>query len=272
MNRLDGEVAIVTGASVGLGRSMALALAAAGARVVLASPQTTLLQEVADLIGKEHGPGRALAITTDITKRDQCDACVARTIETFGHVSILINNARREQRGPGLPAGGNNFPFWESNPDIWIEALNVNVGGSFLIARAVVSHMIKRGWGRIINISTSLDTMQRKHNSPYGVTKAALDAASLIWAADLEGSGVTVNMLLPGGMVDTDGTRPSTPKRPTLPVEVMNEVMLWIASHESDGRTGQRFVGRRWRVDVPPSTAADLAMEEPVLRKPAPRT
>lgn len=271
MDMLRDEVAIVTGASVGLGRSMALALASAGARVTLASPQTELLDEVAQLIDNKYGPGRALAVTTDITRRAQCDECVRRTVETFGQVSILINNARREQRGPGLPAGGNNFAFWDSNPDIWMEALNVNVGGSFLMARAVVPHMRQRGWGRIINISTSLDTMQRKHNSPYGVTKAAIDAASLIWAADLEGSGITVNILLPGGMVDTDGTRPSTPQRPTLPVEIMNDALLWIASQASDGRTGQRFVGRRWRSDLPPSQAADLAMEDPVLRPPSPR-
>ena len=139
------------------------------------------------------------------------------------------------------------------------------------MARAAAPHMIARGWGRIVNISTSLDTMQRKHNSPYGVTKAALDAASLIWAADLEGTGVSVNILLPGGMVDTDGTRPSTLQRSTLPVEVMNAALLWLVSRESDGRTGQRFVGRNWKLEVPPSEAADLALEPPVLRPVKPR-
>ena len=272
MKILDGEVAIVTGASVGLGRAMALALAAAGARIALASPQTNLLEEVAAEIEKVHGPARALAITTDITKGDQCEACVARTIEEFGFVSILVNNARREQRGPGLPETGNNFPFWESDPKIWIEALNVNVGGAFLMTRAVAPHMIERGWGRVVNISTSLDTMQRRHNSPYGVTKAALDAASLIWAADLAGTGVTVNILLPGGMVDTDGTRPSTPQRSTLPVKVMNETLLWLVSRESDGRTGQRFVGKNWRSDLPANESAELALEPPVLRPPPPRS
>jgi 3-oxoacyl-[acyl-carrier protein] reductase len=131
--------------------------------------------------------------------------------------------------------------------------------------------MIARGWGRIINISTSLDTMQRKNNSPYGVTKAALDAASLIWAADLEGTGVTVNILLPGGMVDTDGTRPSTPQRPTLPVEVMNASLLWLASPASDGHTGERYVGRNWRLDLPSAQAAAGALEAPVLRPAPPR-
>ncbi len=271
MSDLNDKVAIVTGASVGLGKSMAIALARAGARVVLASPQTALLQEVAQQINAAQGQGRALAVTTDITQRDQCEACVKQTLEAFGAIDILVNNARREQRGPGLPTAGNSLPFWESNPDVWIKALNVNVGGSFLMARAAVPHMIAKGWGRIINISTSLDTMQRKNNSPYGVTKAALDAASLIWSGDLEGSGVTVNILLPGGMVDTDGTRPSTPERPTLSVDVMNKALLWLASPASDGRTGQRFIGRNWRPDLPAAQAADGAMEPPVLRPASPR-
>ncbi len=103
MSDLNGKVAIVTGASVGLGKSMAIALAGAGARVVLASPQTALLQEVAQQINAAQGQGRALAVTTDITQRDQCDACVKQTLEAFGAIDILVNNARREQRGPGLP-------------------------------------------------------------------------------------------------------------------------------------------------------------------------
>ncbi len=72
---------------------------------------------------------------------------------------------------------------------------------------------------------------------------------------------MTVNILLPGGMVDTDGTRPSTPERPTLSVDIMNKALLWLASPASDGRTGQRFVGRNWRPDLPAAQAADGAME-----------
>ncbi len=263
---LKGQVAIVTGASVGLGRAMAFALADAGACVTLASPQTALLEEAAAQINARCGEQRAIAVTTDITKRGDCERARDATLEAFGDLSILVNNARREQRGPGLPVEGNNFAFWESDPDIWVQSLNVNVAGTFLMSRSIAPHLIARGWGRIINISTSLDTMQRRHNSPYGVTKAALDAASLIWAADLENTGVTVNILLPGGMVDTDGTRPSTPTRKTLHVDVMNEAMLWLASPQSDGHSGERYNASRWRADLP-----SAALEAPVLRKPEPR-
>jgi 3-oxoacyl-[acyl-carrier protein] reductase len=268
---LDGQVAIVTGASVGLGRSMAMAMARSGARVTLASPQKKLLEETADEINARYGAKRAIAVVTDITKPADCARVVQETLKAFGDLSVLVNNARREQRGPGLPVEGNNFPFWESNPEIWVEAVNVNVSGTFLMSRAVAPHLIKRKWGRIINISTSLDTMQRKHNSPYGVTKAAVDAASLIWAADLQGTGVTCNILIPGGMVDTDGTRPATPERRTLPVDVMDDAVIWFASPQSNGHNGERFVGSRWRKDVPPHQAAVEAREAPVLRKPEPR-
>jgi 3-oxoacyl-[acyl-carrier protein] reductase len=268
---LKGQVAIVTGGSVGLGRAMAFALADAGACVTLASPQTSLLEEAAAQINARCGERRAVAVTTDITKRADCERARDATLAAFGDLSILVNNARREQRGPGLPVEGNNFAFWESDPDIWVQSLNVNVAGTYLMSRSVAPHLIARGWGRIINISTSLDTMQRRHNSPYGVTKAALDAASLIWAADLEGSGVSVNILLPGGMVDTDGTRPSTAQRKTLSVDIMNAAMLWLASPQSDGHTGERYNASRWRADLPAHEAALAALEAPVLRKPEPR-
>jgi 3-oxoacyl-[acyl-carrier protein] reductase len=268
---LDGQVVIVTGASIGLGRSMAMAMARAGARVTLASPQKQLLEEAAQEINALMGAKRAIAVVTDITKRADCARAVEETLKAFGDLSVLVNNARREQRGPGLPVEGNNFPFWESNPEIWVEAVNVNVSGTFLMSRAVAPHLIKRGWGRIINISTSLDTMQRRHNSPYGVTKAAIDAASLIWAADLNGTGVTCNILLPGGMVNTDGTRPSTPQRKTLSVDVMNDLLLWLASAASDGHTGERYVGSRWNRDLTPEQAALGALEAPVLRAPLQR-
>lgn len=268
---LKGQVAIVTGASVGLGRAMAFALADAGACVTLASPQTQLLEETAAQINARCGERRALAVTTDITQRADCERARDATLQAFGDLSILVNNARREQRGPGLPVDGNNFAFWESDPDIWLQAVNVNVSGTFLMSRTCAPHLIARGWGRIVNISTSLDTMQRRQNSPYGVTKAAVDAASLIWAADLEGSGVTVNILLPGGMVDTDGTRPSTPQRKTLSVDVMNAALLWLVSSQADGHSGERYVGAKWRTDLPADEAARGALEAPVLRKPEPR-
>jgi 3-oxoacyl-[acyl-carrier protein] reductase len=112
--------------------------------------------------------------------------------------------------------------------------------------------------------------MQRGHNSPYGVTKAALEAATMIWAQDLEDTGVTVNSLIPGGSCDSDPDRaPPKGGRKLLPVDIMNPLVVWLASDLSDGKTGGRYVGKLWDASLPPNEAAEQAREAPVLREPA---
>src|SRR5262249_34248253 len=159
--RLDGKVAVVTGASRGLGRAMAQALAKAGARLVLASPETEMLEQVAADIEAHHGKGCALPLTTDITRRADCERVLAESLRHFGGLHVLVNNARRLHRGPGLPARGNSLPFWDSDPDIWQETIAVNVSGTFLLSHVIARHFIRQGWGRIIVLTTSLSTMQR---------------------------------------------------------------------------------------------------------------
>jgi 3-oxoacyl-[acyl-carrier protein] reductase len=263
---LQGTVVAMTGASVGLGRSMSVALAEAGARVVLAAPEMNLLEEVASEIGAKAGSGRALAVRADITVRADCERVLSESIRAFGRLDVLVNNARRPVRGPGLPPAGNFLPFWESNPDIWQESVQVNVNGTFLMSHVVTPHLISNGWGRILNINTSLGGLYQSRNSPYGVTKAALESATMIWAADLAGTGVTVNTLLPGGACDTDPNRPPDPKLKLLPVDVMNSAIVWLASRQSDGMTGGRYIGRLWNSKLPPDEAAAGASTPPVFR------
>ena len=263
---LDGTVVAMTGASLGLGRSMSLALASAGARVVLAAPEADLLDKVAAEIEAKAGPGRALVVRTDITVRADCERMLAESIRRFGRLDVLVNNARRPVRGPGLPPAGNFLPFWESNPEIWQESVQVNVNGSFQMAHVVTPHLIKNGWGRIININTSLGGLSQSRNSHYGVTKAALESATLIFAADLAGTGVTVNTLLPGGACDTDPNRPPDPRLKLLPVDIMDAAIVWLASKRSDGKTGGRYIGRLWDNSLPPDEAAAGAFTEPVFR------
>lgn len=267
--QLKDRVVVVTGASRGLGRAMAMGLAKAGARLVLASPEGKLLHDAAAEIEAVCGRGRALAVAADITKKADCQTVLASALDKFGGLHVLVNNARRPHRGPGLPAEGNSLAFWESNPEIWQETVQVNVNGTFLISHVITPHLIKQGWGRIINLTTSLDTMQRGHNSPYGVTKAALEAATMIWAQDLDGTGVTVNSLIPGGSCDSDPDRPP-PKagRKLLPVDIMNPLVVWLASDLSDGKSGGRYVGKLWDASLPPNLAAERAREAPVLREP----
>ena len=213
------------------------------------------------------GAARVFAVPTDITRKADCQRLMAETLARFGELDVLINTARRPHRGPGLPPNGKSLPFWESDPDIWMETVKVNVSGTYLLSHFVTPHLIGKGWGRIVNLTTSLDTMQRRRNSPYGVSKAALEAATMIWAQDLDGTGVTVNSLIPGGACDSDPGRPvGRGQSQLLPVDIMDPLAVWLASDLSDGKTGGRYVGKLWDATLSPGEAAACCLEPPVLR------
>jgi NAD(P)-dependent dehydrogenase (short-subunit alcohol dehydrogenase family) len=118
--------------------------------------------------------------------------------------------------------------------------------------------MIERGWGRIITVTTSFDTMLAAGLSAYGASKAALEASCASFAKDLDGTGVTVNILVPGGPTDTPGFFPPGMPRPPilLDPEIMRVPVVWLASSQSDGITGSRFVARDWDLSLPPAEAA----------------
>jgi 3-oxoacyl-[acyl-carrier protein] reductase len=118
--------------------------------------------------------------------------------------------------------------------------------------------MIARGWGRIINVTTSFDTMIAAGLSAYGAAKAALEASCVAWSKDLEGTGVSVNVLVPGGPTDTPGFFPPDLPRPPvlLDPEIMAAPIVWLASRQSDGISASRFVARDWDRKVPPEEAA----------------
>jgi NAD(P)-dependent dehydrogenase (short-subunit alcohol dehydrogenase family) len=264
--RLEGKVVIMTGADRGLGRVMSLGLARAGATVVLASPALDGLAAVAAEI-EALGIGRAITHFVDITDLGSCRSLVRDTIAETGRCDVLVNNARRMHVGPGLPPQGNILPLYETNPEIYRETITVNLIGTFFMTRAAVDHFLGQGKGKIINLSTSLRHFYRKHESPYGVTKAGIEAATQIWARDLEGKGITVNSLLPGGSTDTDPNRPTKPGETLLPGDIMNPLLIWLSSERSDKVTGCRFVGNKWDGSLPADEAAQAAREEPVFRE-----
>ena len=268
--RLAGRVAIVTGAARGLGQAMATALARAGAATIFADLDEAAL---AATVGALAGQGKARAISCDITDRRSCERLIAETIEIFGALHILVNNAGKGPAHVERAPGTKSHLFWESDPDIWQQVIQTNVNGTFLVSRSAVPPMLKAGWGRIVNVTTSLGTMQRRANSPYGVSKTAIEAETLIWAQDLAGTGITVNSLIPGGAADTEFVSASSRRdlaaagRRFLQPAVMVPPILWLASTLSDGITGARFVGRLWDGHLPPSEAAMKAREPPVLRE-----
>jgi 3-oxoacyl-[acyl-carrier protein] reductase len=210
-------------------------------------------------------------LACDITKRAECERLVAEVVKRFGALHVLVNNAAMGQVHLERSPHTKSLRFWESDPDIWQRVIVTNVNGTFQMARTAVPAMLKAGWGRIINITTSLSTMQRRNNSPYGVTKAAIEAETLIWAQELAGTGVTVNSLIPGGAADTEFVHASSRRelaamgRTLLPPSVMVPPILWLASRLSDGVTGARFVGKLWDDALPPTEAANNAREPSVL-------
>jgi 3-oxoacyl-[acyl-carrier protein] reductase len=264
---LDGRVVILTGADRGLGRAMSLALAGKGARVVLASPAMDGLKAVADEIDAIAGTGRALAVETDITDLQSCRNCLRAAVGAFGELDVLVNNARRLRRDADNPETAGHQAFWRMDPEMYRQTVEVNVTGTFFMSRTVAPYFVERNYGKIINLTTSIRNFHSGRQSPYGVTKAAIDSSTYIWARDLEGTGVTVNALLPGGACDTgDPNRPAMPGRTLLPVGIMNPLVVWLCSARSDGATGARYVGSLWDASAHPDSAAAGCREEPSIR------
>lgn len=240
---LDGRVAIVTGGGRGLGRAMVRGLADAGAMVV-----ATAARERGEL--DQVAGNRVHTIIADVTSEEDCTRAVATAIQRLGRLDILVNNAGRGMRYVSEDFMTTPTRFWETSADTWRLVMETNAVGPFLMARAAVPIMLAKGWGRIVNISVSESTMRRRGFSPYGPSKAALESATIIWAQDLAGSGVTVNALLPGGptltgMVPT--TVPDEVRAKLLDPGIMVPPLLWLASTKSDGVTGQRFSAADWQ-------------------------
>ena len=142
---LSGKTAIVTGAGRGLGRAMALGLARAGAYVVITAARTRLeLDAVVDGVAKAH-PGRTVcALMADVTRDEDCRRVVSQTIREFGAVHILVNNAGRGMRFVSESFFDTPTKFWQTDPAAWRMIIDTNVNGPFLMARAVVPHMLQQ--------------------------------------------------------------------------------------------------------------------------------
>ncbi len=259
---IEGHVAIVTGGGRGLGRAMVLGLAAARARVV-----ATASREAAEVEGvaREAGNDRVLPMVADVAREEDCARVVATARERFGRLDILVNNAGRGMKFVSERFLTEPTRFWETDPDVWRMVIETNVNGPFLMAQAAVPVMIDAGRGRIVNISMNHATMRRRGFSPYGPSKAALESETIIWAQDLDGSGVTVNALLPGGATATgmipDGL-PHEARTALLDPAIVVPPLLWLASDASDGVTGRRIEASRWRGDPPGSEAGELPLED----------
>jgi len=206
------------------------------------------MRELRELAGKEAPADRLLPIECDVTHWPDCLGAVKTVADHFGALHGLVNNAGLGMQHIGNVLVGKRKPFFDVDADTWRAAIDANVNGPFMMAKAVAPRLIDQGWGRIVNIVTSFFTMVMDGFSPYGPSKAALEAATVIWSKDLAGTGVTVNALLPGGPANTRMIPQSeVADRSTLvQPEVMMAPIVWLMSARSDGITGRRIIAKEW--------------------------
>ncbi len=240
-NLLNGTRVVVTGATSGLGAAMAAALVTAGARVMVTGRDEARAAAAADQLGPPAIPCRL-----DVRDERSVAACVGRARDAWDGIDMLVNNA-----GIGMRTVNPNFlsepqPFWEVTPAGFRDVVETKVVGCFLMARAVVPLMLDQGGGRIVNISMNEQTMVRRGFVPYGPAGAGVEALSRVMAADLAGTPVTVNILLPGGrgtrtgMVPDDA--PADVRARLLDPEVMGPPIVWLASGAAAGVHDRRIV------------------------------
>jgi 3-oxoacyl-[acyl-carrier protein] reductase len=260
---------LVTGGSRGIGRHLALAVARAGARVaIVASQPSEALDTARAAIAAVVGADGVLPIVADVRDPLACERAVREAVARFGRLDALVNNAGVGMRH--ISETFNTAPprFWEVPVAPWRDIVETNLFGAFHMGRAAAPAMVARGAGRIVNIGTSPVTMIRKGYSPYGPSKAALEAMTRIWSQDLEGTGVTANLLLPGGATDTDflpgtGAARKGADGMLLAPDILDAPLVWLVSDAAADVNGRRIVGRLWDKSLPPDAAAAGAMQPP---------
>ncbi len=230
------KVVMITGASRGLGRALALAFAEEGANLVITSRNEDSLKPVAE---EAEGAGaEVLAIAADASKSADVEKLVNAAAEQFGKIDVLVNNA-------GLL--GPRVPIAEYPEDEWRKVLEANLTGPFLLSKAVISHMPEGG--SIVNVTSGVSIEGRPRWGAYSVSKFGLEGLTQILAAELEERGIRVNSVDPGGM-RTEMRAAAYPDEDPMSLitpEENTDVFLYLASDESKNVTGERFKAQEFQ-------------------------
>ena len=238
MPQLSGKIAVVTGSGRGIGRAVAVAFAREGADLALAARGASELESAAEEI---RGLGRrAIAVPTDVTRRDRVDALAAAVRSRFGRLDILVNNA-----GGGLERS----PILDSDPDLWIEDVTVNCISAYLVSRALLPLMIESGGGRVINVGSGMGHRPTGSGSAYHVGKAGMWMFTRCLAEEVWRHNITVNELIPGpvatrltgGHMRVGGPPPYADSEVIKQPEDVAPLALFLATGPDAGRTAQSF-------------------------------
>ena len=265
---MEQRVAIVTGGLRGLGRAMALGLAREGHVVAAVGHIESDIPEMAALAAELQLRDRLWPLVADLRRSEECDRVVAETRAHFGAAEILVNNAGLtftyidpdRFRRPTVQR------FWEVGDEIIDNVIVTNYLVADRLSRRVAPAMVEKGWGRIVNVTTKLDTMNRLGTHPYGASKAALEMATEVWAKDVAGLGLTINIVNPGAGANTPGmaaemremSREGRAARLVEPNEMVPP-LLYVVSREADAVNGYRFDANAWDASLPPAQAAQRA-------------
>jgi NAD(P)-dependent dehydrogenase (short-subunit alcohol dehydrogenase family) len=265
MPSLSGRTALVTGAAGGIGRELVRALLGAGANVMAADVDDAGLQRLAETMLAEGLAERLATRRLDISDQPACAAAVEATRERFGSLDILVNNGALGMGVIREDHMANLVDIEEIAPQVWDRFVAVNFSGAWYLTRAAVPAMKRAGWGRIVNVTTSFFTMLRGGFHPYGPVKAGLEAMSAGHAKEFDGTGITVNVVVPGGPADTPMVPASSGMRrkDLIPPVVMTYPLLWLCSSDADRITGKRYVAAKWD-PAAPVEAARAASEAPI--------
>jgi 3-oxoacyl-[acyl-carrier protein] reductase len=241
MNRIDlaGRVAVITGGAQGIGYAAAERMIDSGATVVLWDRDAATLEKAAASLASR---GKAGTATVELTDEAQVAQATSKTLSEQGRIDILVNNA-------GITGG--NATTWELDPAVWRQVIEINLVAPYLVSRAVVPHMIQRGYGRIVNIASIAGKEGNPNASHYSASKAGLIALTKSLAKELAGKGVLVNAITPAAaktaMFATmtqqhiDFMLSKIPMGRFLEVQEAAAMIAWLSSEECSFSTGAVF-------------------------------
>jgi len=248
---------LITGAAGGIGRAMVYALLERGDRVVAVDHDAAAIGALGN---DAPSSDRLFLVEADLSVAGGPEAAYVAAKEAAGSVDALVNNAGIGGSGFWARLGKPRPLFWELDTEVWDQYMRINSDAVFRLSRAAAPDLIASGRGRVVNVTTSLLSMLDKKFAPYGPSKAAAESLTAIMSADFEGTGVTANVLVPGGPTDT-GMVVGVAKEKLLPPTIMVPPLLWILSDEAAQTTGRRFLAHRWDVSKDPAEAARAASD-----------